>query len=1033
VSEFIAEATVLVRPDTTKFRALLQAQLAAATKGASIPIPVAPVVAPGAVAAQRAVAAVTGATTGAVQAQTLATRELTTSIAALVGALAAQAAAEEAAGIAAAQNAVNVNKASSTLGRFRSGVTASLASLTGLRGAVLAASGPFLAAAVASAALLKSLGEFAKFEQQLNIFAATVEATGQEMEEVSALARELGADLSLPAVSATDAAIAMTELGKAGLSVEDAMSGARGVLQLSTAAGISVAEAAQFAANELNAFGLAGEQATHVADILTNAANSAQGSISDFGLAFKQSAAVANLVGLTLEDTAAQLAVLARAGLQGSDAGTSLRVALLRLINPTKEASRIIKELGINLRDAQGNIRPDVFVQFGEATRAFSKAQRDAAFAAVFGAEAIRTVSIAAEGGREALAEATIAIGEQGSAAEQAEARTAGFGGQLEALQSTASTTAVSLGEVSTVLAGPLVVGLTGVANLLNQVLEPFAELVRLTKQKLGLGTFDPATKSAAELMAEVRRLQDEFGNLRTASAEAIVQGAIRDAIRALENERAVLKALGIDVTGINVLIQRLQADLRATGETGVSAATAMEQEFERLKALIADIKLSGDVVPPRLTDALQALQQQIANAANEGGRFTERFDRGLRNAATAADILGRAIGRLRGEFAAANDELLDAQIAGASPQAQISILQGQISTKEQEIAKLRADGIGPGDPTAIRAAKNEILRIQNEIESLQAGIVSDQKAATAAAETHAKEAQAARDKQFQALADLFGGRQEDIENQIERAGIKGNVEKQIRLTKALIESLKRERAALIERLRALKVSNEVRKKILGAITDAIEEAQQDILRFQESQQEGIRNITENIDLRIRIAQARENEAAEIALRRKKVEIISKELARLRNAHKKGTKEWLELRAQLAEENKAIRDLQEDQDKDKSGGKSAQQFFFEQLQAQQGFAANLLGNLITGPTAGLVGVPSTTTTPGVAVDKAARQAEAGKGLGPTSGQAQTTNTLLERILAQLKSLNGTRDHPEATHQRAVGSPGMDGAGNISGI
>jgi TP901 family phage tail tape measure protein len=1000
LSEFIAEATVLVRPDTTKFRTLLQAQLAAATRGVTVDVNVLPTAAGGAGFARLT------------QVQTdLKNKTLETT-----GVLKAQSDA--------------VNQGTRSLHQFRQGAVASLASLTGLRGAVLAASGPFLVAAVAATAFLKSLSEFAQFEQQLNIFAATTEATGQEMEKVSALARELGADLSLPAVSATDAAIAMTELSKAGLSVEDAMAGARGVLQLSTAAGISVAEASQFAANELNAFGLAGEEATRVADILTNAANSAQGSISDFGLAFKQSAAVANLVGLTLEDTAAQLAVLARAGLQGSDAGTSLRVALLRLINPTKEAAAIIKQLGINLRDAQGNIRPDVFVQFGEATRAFSKAQRDAAFAAVFGADAIRTVSIAAEGGREALAEATIAIGEQGSAAEQAEARTAGFGGQLEALQSTASTTAVSLGEVSTVLAGPLVVGLTGVANLLNQVLEPFAELVRITKQKLGLGTFDPATKSAAELIAEVRRLQDEFGKLRTASAEAIVQGAIRDAIRALENERAVLKALGIDVTGINVLIQRLQADLRATGETGVSAATAMEQEFERLKALIADIKLSGDVVPPRLTDALQALQQQIANAANEGGRFTERFDRGLRNAASAADILGRAIGRLRGEFAAANDELLDAQIAGASPQAQISILQGQISTKEQEIAKLRADGIGPGDPTAIRAAKNEILRIQKEIESLQQGIISDQKAATAAAETAAKEAQTARDKQFEALAAMFGERQEDIENKIERAGIAGNIQKQINLTKALIASLKKERAALLERLRTLKVSNAVRKKIMEAINDAIEEGRQDILRLQKEQADAVKDFaTPAIDLRIRIAQARDNVAAELAARRQKLAAITKELVRVKNTVGKNTLAWLELKAAQAEEIAAINDLANQQ---KDEGKSAQQFFFEQLQAQQGFASNLLGNLITGPTAGLVGQPSTTTTQPTRQPDAAAKAAPGRA-GPTSGQAQTTNALLERILIQIERLNGTQDHPEATRQRAVGAPGMDGAGNISGI
>jgi hypothetical protein len=228
-----------------------------------------------------------------------------------------------------------------------------------------------------------------------------------------------------------------------------------------------------------------------------------------------------------------------------------------------------------------------------------------------------------------------------------------------------------------------------------------------------------------------------------------------------------------------------------------------------------------------------------------------------------------------------------------------------------------------------------------------------------------------------------------------------------------------------------------VRKRILEAIADAIEEAQQDILRAQEEQKRArektVEDITTNIDLKIRAASAQENEAKEIALRRRKVEIISKELARLKNAHKKGTKEWLELRARLAEENAAIRDLLDDQKKDKDKGQSAQQFFFEQLQAQQGFASNLMGNLITGPTAGLVGVPAPSTGPGRGIQAAAAVADGKAGGGPSAGQANTTNALLERILNQLKTLNGGQVAPEAKRQYKVGQAMMDGAGIPHGI
>lgn len=1028
MSDFLAEARVLVLPDTRQFRAQLEAQLKA--------IHVAPLSVP-IVAAGAGLAAAAGAS-GVLAAQQTQLQKtvlglqsaesvLNSEIARQVPLLVADTAASAANAGAKKTLANSTDVAARRFGQMRTGLVSSFAALTGLRGAVLAASGPFLAAAIAATAFIKSLQAFAEFEQQLNIFAATAEATGSEMEQVSELARELGADLSLPAVSATDAAVALTELSKAGLSVEDAMGGARGVLQLATAAGITVGEAAQFAANELNAFGLAGDQATRVADVLTNAANSAQGSISDFGLAFKQSAAVANLVGLSLEDTAAQLTVLARAGLQGSDAGTSLRVALLRLINPTKEAAAIIKDLGINLRDAQGNLRPDVFVQFGEATARFTRAQRDAAFAAVFGADAIRTVSIAAEGGREALAEAAAAAGEQGSAAEQAAARTAGFGGQLEALQSTASTTAVSLGEVSTVLAGPLVVGLTGVANLLNQVLEPFAELVRITKQKLGVGTFDPTNESAAELILRLREVQSDFEHLNKVAGigQAPIQNAIKDAIRGLENERSVLKALGLDITGVNTVIRGLQAELLAAGDAGVSGATAAEKALQNLKDLIDGL---GANAPQALRDAMADLQAQIALAAEEGGRFAERFDRDFKRAAGSVDAVTAALGRLRGEVAASSAELLKAQNEGASPQVQLGILQAQEQTQNDIIARIKSDGHQAGDATAIEAARREIERIQGDIESLQQGIVSDQKAATTASEKLAKDAQEQRDKQFEAIAEMFGGRQTNIENAIERAGIAGNAAAQIRLNKALIASLQKERAALLERLKTLKVSNDLRKKILDAITAAIEEAQQDILRIQEEQKKKVEDFaTPGADLRIRIAQARDNVAAEIAARRAKLALITKELVKLKNAGKKNTLAWLELKAQQQEEIAAIKELA---NLDKEDGKSARQqvaeFFFSQLQAQQGFAANLMGNLITGSTAGLVGVPS----PPTQVRTEAAAAEGRAAVGPTFGQSNTEIFKLQQIIDELRKLNGSYDSPEAITQKKSSMTIMDGVGGV---
>jgi hypothetical protein len=89
---------------------------------------------------------------------------------------------------------------------------------------------------------------------------------------------------------------------------------------------------------------------------------------------------------------------------------------------------------------------------------------------------------------------------------------------------------------------------------------------------------------------------------------------------------------------------------------------------------------------------------------------------------------------------------------------------------------------------------------------------------------------------------------------------------------------------------------------------------------------------------------------------------------------------------------------------------------FEFLQAQQGFASNLLGNLIPGgATGGLVGGGSPVQS---ALQPVASAADGRSQTGPTAGQGNATNHILTQILQQLKQINGSQAAPEANRQRA---------------
>lgn len=246
--------------------------------------------------------------------------------------------------------------------------------------------------AVAAVGLKKAIDIGIEYQSSLNELQAVSHATGEQMALVGDTAKRLGADMDLPATSAADAAAAMTELAKGGLSVDQAMTAAKGTLQLAAAAQVDAASAAEIQSQALNAFGLSADQAGHVADVLANSANAASGEITDFAQAMQQVGAVAHQFGLSIDETSTALSLFANAGIKGSDAGTLLKSALLALANPSKPAQKAIEQLGLKVYDAQGKFvgLKSLFEQLHTASEKMTDAQYQQATATVFGSDAVR-------------------------------------------------------------------------------------------------------------------------------------------------------------------------------------------------------------------------------------------------------------------------------------------------------------------------------------------------------------------------------------------------------------------------------------------------------------------------------------------------------------------------------------------------------------------------------------------------------------------------------------------------------------------
>ena len=317
-----------------------------------------------------------------------------------------------------------------------------------------------LAAGQAFVGFMKDqVGAAADYEGSMNMLQAVTGATGDKMKQAGDLAQKLGADLDLPATSAAGAGKAMTELAKAGLSVDQAMAAAKGTLQLAAAGGLDEARAAEIAANALHTFGLEGSQVSDVANVLANAANASSLEVTDAADAFRQAGSVyaqfqGQVVGPTqaMYDMTTAIALLGNAGIKGSDAGTSLKQTLLQLAAPSDKAKGIMKELAESIGesgdiayDANGNMRPfrDIIELTAKSTKGLTQEQAQYKIATIFGADATRTVLSLIKAGPEAWDKMSESVTKAGGAQELAGARMKGFGGAMQGLQSQLETLAL--------------------------------------------------------------------------------------------------------------------------------------------------------------------------------------------------------------------------------------------------------------------------------------------------------------------------------------------------------------------------------------------------------------------------------------------------------------------------------------------------------------------------------------------------------------------------------------------------------------
>lgn len=286
----------------------------------------------------------------------------------------------------------------------------------GMKVAATAITGTATALAGVATAAIKVGSDF---EAQMSRVQAISGATGDELESLKNQAIQLGADT---AFSAKEAAEGMENLAAAGFTTSEIMDAMPGMLNLAAAAGEDLATSSDIAASTLRGFGLEASDAAHVADVLAENANRTNSSVAETGEAMKYVAPLARAAGISMEETAAAIGIMANAGIQGSQAGTTLRGALSRLSRPTDAMTAAMDELGVSFYDSNGKMK-SLTEQVGmlrKATEGMTDEQKNNYLVTLYGQEALSGMLALMNEGENTLGDLTDAYETCDGAAEKA-------------------------------------------------------------------------------------------------------------------------------------------------------------------------------------------------------------------------------------------------------------------------------------------------------------------------------------------------------------------------------------------------------------------------------------------------------------------------------------------------------------------------------------------------------------------------------------------------------------------------------------
>lgn len=427
--------------------------------------------------------------------------------------------------------------------------------------------------------------------------------------------------------SMREVASGMEMLVKAGWDVSDAGNEVAHVMNMAAVEGMELAEASEIVSDGLNAFGMSANETQKFVDILTRASVESTIGIRDVGETMKYAAPIAGQLGFSLEDTAVAMAVMGNQGIKASVAGTSLRAGFTNLIAGSSGAKQALKELGIEMTDHTGKVRPlrDIIDDLRVSTKNLSDDEKTVVAQRIFGKTAMSGWSAILKADDESYRKVASSINAyNGVTKTMADQMNSGVGGAFRRFQATMSNASYEISSKLSPAITTLLDKLSGLfkwfSSLDSSTLVVISSLVGLSVVippiVMGFGLLFSSGAKIVKLFTSLKSLKSVFKFAGLSSDLASLTSGLGLASKSLSSFDGSLKKSSVSTLGFKSALSSLGLYLTA-GSLVAEGVTYLKDNFTQLGRMALENKEHFAKVGAnfdKLGDAIVRYNDRLAN-----------------------------------------------------------------------------------------------------------------------------------------------------------------------------------------------------------------------------------------------------------------------------------------------------------------------------------------------------------------------------------------------------------------------------------